>query len=56
MGLRNRAHRRVFEQIIACDNFLSFKKLMIKRNYELDAEAMANMQKEEGFDFSTPAG
>jgi len=26
---------------------------MIKRNYELDAEAMANMQKEEGFDFNS---
>jgi hypothetical protein len=30
--------RKVFHQIFACDNFLSFKKLMVKRNLELESE------------------
>ena len=38
-GVKNPSHRRVFEQILACDNFISFKKLMIKRNKELEVEA-----------------
>ncbi|CAG9334924.1 CFAP36_2 [Blepharisma stoltei] len=45
-GLKNRMHHRIFEQILACDNFLSFKKLMIKRNKELEVEAMEMLQKE----------
>mmetsp|Transcript_10431 Transcript_10431/g.15600 ORF Transcript_10431/g.15600 Transcript_10431/m.15600 type:complete len:350 (-) Transcript_10431:310-1359(-) len=43
MGLKNSRDRRVFEQIIACDNFMSFKKLMVKRNKELEAEALEMM-------------
>ncbi len=46
-GVKTPAHRRIFEQVIACDNFLSFKKLMIKRNRELEAEALKMMQQEE---------
>ena len=38
-GIKNPAHKRVFEQMLACDNFISFKKLMLKRNKELEAEA-----------------
>lgn len=47
MGLKNKQHRRIFEQIIACDNFLSFKKLMIKRNNELEQEALHALNAEE---------
>lgn len=47
-GLHIQKDRRVFEQVIACDNFLSFKKLMIKRNKELEAEALKMLQTMEG--------
>ena len=33
-------HKRVVEQILAVDNFLAFKRLMMRRNKELDEEAM----------------
>ena len=46
-GLRTPAHKRIFEQIMACDNYLSFKKLMLKRNRELEEEAVKMLQQEE---------
>jgi len=46
-GLRTPSHKRIFEQIMACDNFLSFKKLMLKRNRELEEEALKMLQQEE---------
>lgn len=38
----------VFGQILACENFTVFKKLMVKRNRELEAEAMAELQRISG--------
>lgn len=38
-------NRLVFGQILACENFLTFKKLMVKRNRELEAEAMEAIKK-----------
>lgn len=46
-GLRTPTHKRIFEQIMACDNFLSFKKLMLKRNRELEEESLKMLQQEE---------
>lgn len=46
-GLRTPTHKRIFEQIMACDNFLSFKKLMLKRNRELEEETVKMLQQEE---------
>jgi hypothetical protein len=34
----------VFNQILAVDDFLSFKKMMLKRNLELNVQAMAMMK------------
>ena len=35
--------RKVFDQIIAIDDFLVFKKLMVKRNVELELEVVEAM-------------
>jgi len=39
---------KFYEQLIACDNFLYFKNMMIKRNLQLEEEAMQMMQAKEG--------
>lgn len=38
-GLRSKQHK-LFEQILVVDNFEAFKKIMIKKNKELELEAM----------------
>jgi len=45
-GLRNPKHKKYFEQILATLNFMSFKKLMIKRNKELELEALQMLHNE----------
>ena len=35
---------QVYEQITAMDDFLTFKKLMVKRNMELELEAIHDLQ------------
>jgi len=37
-------NQQVYEQITAMDDFLTFKKLMVKRNMELELEAVQEMQ------------
>ena len=34
-GLHDTKRKKIFEQVYVCDNFLVFKKTMIKRNKEL---------------------
>merc|ERR1712188_40410 len=36
--------KEVLEQILAVDDFISFKKMMVKRNMELELEAMKTLQ------------
>lgn len=43
----NSVHKKVVDQIIAVDNFVAFKKLMIKRNSELNEEALKMMLQKE---------
>lgn len=45
-GLKNPRHKKYFEQILATLNFMSFKKLMVKRNKELELEAMEMLHNE----------
>lgn len=33
-------HKKIVDQITAVDNFIAFKKLMIKRNQELNEQAL----------------
>ena len=45
---RRDVNRKVFDQIIAVDDFLTFKKMMVKRNVQLElevVEAMKNAKK-----------
>lgn len=44
-GLSDHKKRKIFEQVYVCDNFLVFKKTMIKRNKELDMEALKKIDK-----------
>merc|ERR1719446_35208 len=55
------AGRMALEQILAVDDFLSFKKMMVKRNMELELEAMRALQSlsrkfEEGGDTGADGG
>jgi UDP-N-acetylglucosamine transferase subunit ALG13 len=43
-GLKNKPHRKIFEQLLIVDNFIVFKKLMVKRNKELELEAMRQLE------------
>lgn len=36
----NQLHRKIVDQITAVDNFVAFKKLMVKRNTELNEQAI----------------
>ena len=36
----NPIHKKIVDQIVAVDNFVAFKKLMCKRNTELNEQAM----------------
>lgn len=39
-------NQEVYDQIVAMEDFLTFKKLMVKRNMELELEAVRELQKE----------
>ncbi len=44
IGLKSEFHKDIFEQLMVVDNFLVFKKLMIKRNTELELEALKSIE------------
>ncbi len=37
---KNPIHKKIVDQIMAVDNFLAFKKLMVKRNNELNQQVI----------------
>lgn len=39
-GLKHEKHKKIFEQLLIIDNFLVFKMMMVKRNKELELEAL----------------
>lgn len=43
IGLKNKKHKKYFEQLLVVENFLVFKKLMLKRNKELEYEALKEL-------------
>jgi hypothetical protein len=43
----NPIHKKIVDQIVAVDNFVAFKKLMCKRNAELNKQAMAMLKKQQ---------
>merc|ERR1712096_146089 len=44
---KNPEDKKIFDQILAVDNFTAFKKLMINRNKELEMEALKMLSREE---------
>mmetsp|Transcript_14246 Transcript_14246/g.19261 ORF Transcript_14246/g.19261 Transcript_14246/m.19261 type:complete len:106 (+) Transcript_14246:139-456(+) len=44
----NPLHKKVVAQITAVDSFLAFKKLMVKRNQDLNAQVLSLMSNPEG--------
>ena len=38
-GLKSKENKKYFEQLIACDNFLYFKNMMVKKNLQLEEQA-----------------
>ena len=46
-GLKSQSHKKYFEQLLIIDNFLVFKKLMIKRNKSNELEALKELQVQE---------
>ena len=41
----NPIHKKIVDQIMAVDNFLAFKRLMVKRNQELNRQAIEMYEK-----------
>jgi hypothetical protein len=44
-GLDSKEDKKYFEQLIACENFLYFKSMMVKRNMQLEEQAFQLMAK-----------
>jgi hypothetical protein len=44
-GLEHKDDRKYYEQLIACDNFLYFKSMMVRRNIQLEDQAYQLMVK-----------
>ena len=38
---RNPVHQKIVDQITAVDNFVAFKKLMVKRNMDFEKQVIA---------------
>lgn len=47
-GLNNPEDKKYFEKIIACDNFLYFKSLMVQRNAQISEQSYKLMIASEG--------
>lgn len=43
-GVANKQHKRIFEQLLLIDNFIVFKKLMVKRNKQLELECLKELK------------
>jgi hypothetical protein len=45
-GIRSERDNKIFRQILLCDNFLAFKKMMITKNKELEVEALTKIHQQ----------
>ena len=41
--MNNGKDAKIFKQILYCDDFLTFKKIMVSKNKELEVEALKKM-------------
>jgi hypothetical protein len=45
-GIKSQRDAKIFKQVLLCDDFVSFKALMVAHNKELEVEAMKKIQQE----------
>jgi hypothetical protein len=45
-GIKSEKDSKIFKQILLCDNFLAFKKIMVSKNKELEVEALQKIHQE----------
>jgi hypothetical protein len=45
-GLKSERDNKIFRQILLCDNFLTFKKVMVTKNKELELEALTKIHQQ----------
>jgi hypothetical protein len=52
-GIKSERDHKIFRQILLCDNFLAFKKILVAKNKELEIEALKEIhpQSYEGSNF-----
>jgi len=43
---KNPVHKKIVDQILAVENFMAFKRLMVKRNQELNRQAILMYEKQ----------
>jgi hypothetical protein len=39
-GITDKRDHKIFQQVLLCDNFLAFKKIMVSKNKELEIAAV----------------
>lgn len=39
-GITDKRDHKIFQQVLLCDNFLAFKKIMVSKNKELEIAAL----------------
>lgn len=44
--MKSERDSKIFQQILLCDNFLAFKKIMVAKNKELEVEAMKKLHQD----------
>ena len=44
---KNPVHKKIVDQILAVENFMAFKRLMVKRNQELNRQAILMYEKQQ---------
>ena len=45
-GIKSEKDAKIFQQVLLCDNFLAFKRIMISKNKELEVEALTKIHQE----------
>lgn len=47
-GLKEKNDKKIFQQVLLCDNFLTFKRMMITKNKELEIAALKAANEKSG--------
>jgi hypothetical protein len=47
-GITDKRDYKIFQQVLLCDNFLAFKKIMVSKNKELEIAAIQAESQKKG--------